>query len=674
MRYFVIRGFGVKKDSKGRPVDFDRVHAELIAPALRQCGCTGDTTAQVVEAGNIREDMFALIVEADIVVCDITVHNANVFYELGIRHALRRKHTVLIKGDPSADDTPFDLSTDRYLKYPIERPGDAVGALVATIKAGMNGNRGTDSPIFLMLPRLAEANTAEMYSVPLDFIEEVQRAEASCDKGWLRLLAEEVRGERFEWDGLKAVGRAQWSLKDFEGARESWEAVREAYPDELEANLALGNIYERLYKLGGLPALLERSNQAILRVLGRQDLALTQRAEALALEGRNLKTLWRLGFREAGTVEERRAKALDVRLLRYYEAYRDAFRVDLNSFFPGIAAYQAGRILQTFSANASWRNLFGRDKVEAHRYREDLDRELLSLEHVVAASIARALERCTGDDLMWAKISEADLLFLTEPEAALAADPSLAIDAYAAAIPEGKRFAWDAARGQLSLFAELGIRAKAAEAVISALDGAGSAKADPLHLVVFSGHTIDAPDTPQPRFPAAAEARARQLIEARLRAIRREGEQLRVLASAAPGADIVALEACKELGIPSTLCLPMPSQIVARDVFCTYDAWRNRLFSVVQAHAKCTLQLQDDAQLPRWLRSRSTTPWERGNRWVLRLAQAWGADRVTLLAFWDGSETDVSGGTAQMVRLAREAGSIHLDIIDSRQLLSETTS
>jgi hypothetical protein len=33
--------------------------------------------------------MFSLIIQADLVVCDITAHNANVFYELGIRHALR---------------------------------------------------------------------------------------------------------------------------------------------------------------------------------------------------------------------------------------------------------------------------------------------------------------------------------------------------------------------------------------------------------------------------------------------------------------------------------------------------------------------------------------------------------------------------------------------------------
>jgi hypothetical protein len=152
-RAFVIRGFGSKQDSAGQAVDFERVHDTLIVPALERCNIAGGTTAQVVEAGNIRADMFALILEADVDICDITVHNANVFYELGVRHALRKKCTVLIKGDPSADTTPLDLSTDRYLKYPVSNPAAALDALVDTIQASLRANRDTDSPIFLMLPR-----------------------------------------------------------------------------------------------------------------------------------------------------------------------------------------------------------------------------------------------------------------------------------------------------------------------------------------------------------------------------------------------------------------------------------------------------------------------------------------------------------------------------------------
>jgi len=120
-RAFVIRPFDKKKDSAGKELDFERVHNELIGPSLEATRLSGSTTGEIVEAGNIREDMFSLILEADLVICDITVHNANVFYELGIRHALRKRRTVLIKGEPAADSTPFDVLTDRYLSYSNSR-------------------------------------------------------------------------------------------------------------------------------------------------------------------------------------------------------------------------------------------------------------------------------------------------------------------------------------------------------------------------------------------------------------------------------------------------------------------------------------------------------------------------------------------------------------------------
>src|SRR5215470_3459317 len=144
-RVFVIRGFGTKTDTKGGSVDFDRVHTDLIAPALARCGLAGGTTAEVEDAGNIRADMFALILEADLVICDITVHNANVFYELGIRHALCKKGTVLIKGAPVADATPFDILTDRYLEYSVDAPGRKLDELVDVIRATLASARETDS-------------------------------------------------------------------------------------------------------------------------------------------------------------------------------------------------------------------------------------------------------------------------------------------------------------------------------------------------------------------------------------------------------------------------------------------------------------------------------------------------------------------------------------------------
>ena len=119
LNVFIVRPFGVKSG-----IDFDQVEKELIRPAMEQAGLTGGTTAEFIQQGNIRTDMFEQLLIADLIIADISIHNANVFYELGIRHALRDKRTFLIKSKDSEpkDEVPFDLKTDRYLSYDAKNP------------------------------------------------------------------------------------------------------------------------------------------------------------------------------------------------------------------------------------------------------------------------------------------------------------------------------------------------------------------------------------------------------------------------------------------------------------------------------------------------------------------------------------------------------------------------
>lgn len=692
MECFVIRGFGKKRDSKGQEIDFDKVEAELIAPALERCELNGGTTVRVVDAGAIHKDMFQLILKADMVICDITVHNPNVFYELGARHALRKKHTVLIKGRPSADAAPFDITGARYTPYEVAEPGKALDDLVAAIKASQASGRETDSPIFLMMPELPEADVNNVAMVPLAFAEEVERAEARGDKGWLRLLAEDVRGERFQREGLKVIGWAQWVLKDYQAAIDTWEAVRRDAEQDLDANLALANLYERLFRQTKDPVRLQISNQAIERVLQCENLSPAHESEALALQGRNLKTLWRLTFEKLPTLRQRRERAIDRRVIQAYEAYRAAHKVDLNNFFPALAALQMGHILHSMSGEVRFRNIFSDDK-EARRFTEDLNEDLEALSQVVRVSIANALATKGFKDRPWAQISSADLIFLEHVDDPPEADFSIVVDAYRNNVPEDgaapkdqaqwkgmsaprDNFFWDAARGQLMLFEQLGIGAAAARASIEEFEGpapltdeitGAMQKKRQRHLVIFNGHNSDQVDPPPVlRFPASKQGRTRELIQAALQKLKCEADELEVLVSATSAADILALEACKALELATWLCMPVQRDAIARNVFKDYDDWRNHFFAIVDAQPRDRVfVLSDNGRLPQWLGARTTmTPWSRGNRWMLKQAQAWGADRVTLLALWDHKEDKSLDGTTGLLKLARETGSVYIELID----------
>ena len=216
-RAFIVRPFNVKEG-----INFETVDEVLIQPALKAAGLEGATTANIAQAGNIREDMFRLLVTADLVIADVSIHNANVFYELGVRHGLRPRGTLLMRA--AVDDYPFDLQTDRFLLYDPAKPEASVAKLAAAITATLGTVRtasGTDSPVYKMLPSLPEPSPTALRVVPQDFREAVDYAAAKKEYGDLRLLAHEAAW--FEWasEGLRTVGRAQFGLGAWPGARDT---------------------------------------------------------------------------------------------------------------------------------------------------------------------------------------------------------------------------------------------------------------------------------------------------------------------------------------------------------------------------------------------------------------------------------------------------------------------
>lgn len=649
MLAFIVRPFGLRSG-----IDFDRVEKELIDPVLSDLGIEGRTTLPIARAGNIRTDMFERLLLADLVIADISIHNANVYYELGIRHGLRPRTTILIRA--RGDDVPFDLQTDRYLEYAADDPGGAREKLADAIRQSHEADNA-DSPVFLLLPALKAADPDEFRPVPEGFSAAVRSARAEGDLPLLAVLGEEAAD--FEWalPGARLVGQAQFALGAWPDARATWEQVRAERPDDPEANLLLGTILQRL----GEPV---ASTAALERVLEKPDLPLDRVAEAMALKGRNAKDRWVADW-EALPVEQRAAAALRSPFLEEARrGYDQAFMADQNHWYPGVNALALAVVTLRLAeqARGTWDGRF-EDEDEGDRELRGLDRKRSELEAALRRSLAADAFRAErrGDPYdVWADLSRAELRLLTAPDR-----PNFAAAKYAEARArmaqeQGGDFPAESAARQIRMYRKLGLFG---EAVQAALDALGAAEEEPAapprrRIVVFSGHRIDAPGRPEPRFPAASEPKAAELIGAAVAAEKElAGDRpIEGLAGGASGGDILFHEACAAHGIPTSLLLALPrDQFAAESVQDAGPDWMERYRKLCE-----TLDvkvLAESTELPDWLAPREGyTIWERNNRWLLHSALSRADIDITLIVLWDGRGGDGPGGTADMVALAESRG------------------
>ncbi len=664
MFVFVVRPFGTKNG-----IDFDQVQRELIAPAMARLGLQGGTTEPITRAGNIRADMFGLLAKADMVIADISIHNANVFYELGARHALRDKRTFLIRS--RSDEVPFDLRTDRYLEYDKENPSASVERLVDGLRQTIEGS-AADSPIFQLVPKLEPQDWTRLVVVPADFRDEVEKVTHGRHRGDLELLS--LEAQAFDWapEGLRLVGRAQSALKAWEGARATWEAMKRRLEGDHEIDLRLGTVYQRLDDLAA-------SDLALKHAIEDPDITDRELAEAYSLLGSNEKTRW-MSTWKAAPDEDKGERALGSRYLQQaQDRYAEGFASDLNHFYSGINALALQTIMaQLAKAHPdSWAIDFDSED-EAERALEKVEAERRQLEGAVGLSVERELRRLSrlGMKDRWADITQADLGLLTVKK------PERVARLYRKALEGAEDFYFDSVRRQLALYLDLGVLADNTVAALAEVErleqqaGVTHARQDgeQPYVLLFTGHRIDAPGRTEPRFPADKEAVARAAIgDAVAKEQRRiaadAGAELIGIAGGASGGDILFHEVCVELGIETRLYLAIPpAQYIVESIEVPgQPEWIDR-FHAVEKRSRKTRTLSQEKELPKWLRARSDySIWQRNNLWMLHNALAYGGRNVTLIALWNGKAGDGPGGTKDMVDQARARGA-KVIILDTEKL------
>src|SRR5438105_13493265 len=91
---FILMPFGRKPSPAGAMIDFDRIYAELIAPAVQNADLEPLRADEETAGGIIHKPMFERLILCPYAVADLTLANANVFYDLGVRHAFRLWSTL----------------------------------------------------------------------------------------------------------------------------------------------------------------------------------------------------------------------------------------------------------------------------------------------------------------------------------------------------------------------------------------------------------------------------------------------------------------------------------------------------------------------------------------------------------------------------------------------------
>jgi len=213
---FVAMGFGEKMDyQNSQKVDLDRIYNKIIKPLFDE---------ELQEYKLIRADeisgssmidvaMYNLLLNADLVIADVTTLNPNAIYELGVRHALRQFSTIIMA--QSDNKLPFDLDHSRYLKY------EAIGEKLDENEA---------NTIREKLKEFVRASESQQIDSPFyTFLPDIQPP-TICEKEYKKIIK---KAEDSDETITKLVKEAKDFMKqsDFKKAVTKWKKLKKALPN-----------------------------------------------------------------------------------------------------------------------------------------------------------------------------------------------------------------------------------------------------------------------------------------------------------------------------------------------------------------------------------------------------------------------------------------------------------
>ena len=331
---FVLMPFGAKPGPGGATIDFDAVYRELIAPAIVAAGLEPLRADEEQAGGIIHKPMFERLILCDYAVADLTGANANVFYELGLRHGIKPASTVLVFAD-NGGSLPFDVAPLRALPYRLGRdgrPADATAsqrALAQKLVAARE--QWPDSPVFQLVdgfPDIQRLKT-DVFRDRVEYARRTKERLAHARTAGREALAA-IEAELAASPGGLADAEAGVVIDLYLSYRavKAWDAM-----------IALASAMSR--PLAATPLVREQLGLALNRA-GRGELAERVLLDLIAQRGPSSETCGILGrvYKDRWEAAARRGETFVARGLldQAIDAYLAGFEADWRDAYPGVNA------------------------------------------------------------------------------------------------------------------------------------------------------------------------------------------------------------------------------------------------------------------------------------------------------------------------------------------------
>jgi len=326
--------FGRKADpASGLSLDFDAIYARLIRPAIEAAGLEPIRADEEQAGGIIHKPMFERLILCEYAVADLTTANANVYYELGVRHAVRPRSTVQIFA--AGTRLPFDLGPLRGLPYGVDPAGvpaaaESDGAKLADLlRHAREQAEATDSPIFQLVDGMAPPDISrlktDVFRSRVEYSAKQKQALAEAR----RQGADAVRAARGELGPIADLEAGvaidlMLSFRAVKAWREMIELV-EALPEPLARTVMVQEQYALALNRAGDG---EKAERVLLELIDRRGPS----SETNGILGRVYKDRWQAA-RDAGRALEARGL-----LKKALEAYLAGFETDWRDAYPGVNA------------------------------------------------------------------------------------------------------------------------------------------------------------------------------------------------------------------------------------------------------------------------------------------------------------------------------------------------